>query len=474
MASECDLGHIPRFPRDFVWGAATAAFQIEGAAKEGGRGPSIWDTFAAIPGNVLDNDNGDFACDHFHRSDQDVDLLDRLGIPHYRFSISWPRVQPDGKTVEPRGLAFYDRLADRLAERGIVPIATLYHWDLPQSLQDEGGWPNRDTAARLADYAELVFDRLSDRVRQWVTINEPYCSAFFGYGNGMHAPGISDHRAALRAAHHLMLAHGTALRRLREKAEDCHKFGIALNFAPAVIETADEGYQQAARKFDRLQNRFFLDAVLGRGYPAEFLADVAHLDALQPAIADGDLETIAAPLDWLGINYYAPCRPAPLAEAKWACDLPGLDSVGMLPAPGPLTSMGWEQAPDQLTRLLLWLTEYCRDLPLIVAENGAAFPDTVGACGHVHDSERVRYYVEHLAAVHNAIEQGAKVEGYLAWSLLDNFEWAMGYSQRFGVVHVDFATQERRIKDSGWLLAEAIRTNAVPDARHFGNGCVRR
>jgi beta-glucosidase len=450
------------FPAGFLWGTATAAYQVEGATQEDGRGPSIWDTFSAIPGNVVENHTGEQACDHFHRWREDFGLLTRLGIPNYRFSISWPRVQPDGKTLEPRGLDFYDRLVEGLLERDVTPMVTLYHWDLPQALQDDGGWTNRDTVARFVDYAEVVFSRLSDRVPYWMAVNEPFCSAFFGYGNGVHAPGISDHRQALRSMHHLLLAHGLGVERMRELADDGNSFGIALNFAPAVVETDDPAHEEAARKFDAVQNRICLDAVTGRGYPEDYLGDVAHLDALAPAVQDGDMASIAAPLDWLGVNYYAPCRPAPRGAGDEGCGLPGLDDVRMLPAPPPVTSMGWEQAPGQLTELLVWLAKRCPTLPLIVAENGAAFADTVGDGGRIHDTERMRYYTEHLAAVRAAIDAGADVRGYYAWSLLDNFEWGMGYGQRFGVVHVDFDTQERRIKDSGWLLANAIETNSVP------------
>ena len=450
-----------RFPSDFLWGAATASYQIEGGTRDGGRGQSIWDTFASIPGNVASGGTGETACDHFHRWAEDVGLLDGLGIPSYRFSVAWPRIQPDGRTIEPRGIAFYDRLVDTLIERGIQPMVTLYHWDLPQTLQDQGGWPHRDTAARFADYAELVFSALGDRVRQWVTVNEPYCSAFLGYGIGVHAPGISDHRDALRAAHHLLLAHGLAVDRLRSLGDERHRVGIAHNFSPVIVAEPDEAHLRAARKLDGLQNRFFLDPVLGRGYPEDVLAEVTHLDALEPAIKDGDLAIIAAPLDWLGVNYYAPSRPAPRGDGA-GCGLPGLDDTSILPGRGPLTSIGWEQAPDQLTELLLWLNGRCDNLPLIVTENGAAFTDTLDTSGRIHDVERMRYYAEHLAAVHAAIVKGANVRGYMAWSLLDNFEWAEGYHQRFGLVHVDFTTLQRRVKDSGWLYAEVVRTNSTP------------
>nr|WP_145926970.1 GH1 family beta-glucosidase [Amycolatopsis orientalis] len=450
------------FPAGFRWGTATAAYQIEGSTTADGRGPSIWDTFTARPGRVLDGATGEPACDHYRRYEQDIGLLTELGLPYYRFSIAWSRIMPDGRTIEPRGLAFYDHLVDTLLERGITPMVTLYHWDLPQALQDEGGWPHRDLPVLFADYARTVHKVLGDRVRRWTTINEPFCSAFIGYGNGDHAPGIRDAGAALVAAHHLLLAHGQAAQALRADGGDEQEVSIVLNFAPVLTDVDDAAHREAARKFDFLHNRFFLDPLLGRGYPPGLLADLAHLGTLEPAIADGDLEIIAQPLDVLGVNYYAPVRVVPLddPEAVSNCPLPGLRGMDVRPPRGELTSLGWEQRPESFTELLLWLRDHCPGLPLVIAENGAAFEDEV-VDGRVHDAKRVRYFAGHLAAVHDAIEGGADVRGYLAWSLLDNFEWAMGYTQRFGLVHVDFATQERVVKDSGRFFAEVVARNGL-------------
>ncbi|MFO7192358.1 MULTISPECIES: GH1 family beta-glucosidase [Thermocrispum] len=454
--------HGLTFPAGFRWGAATAAYQIEGSTTVDGRGPSIWDTFAAKPGAILNGDTGEQACDHFRRYADDVRLMAELGLPCYRFSVAWPRVQPDGRTTSAAGLGFYDRLVDQLLEHGIEPIATLYHWDLPQALQDEGGWPARDTALRFADYAEAVYRVLGDRVTDWTTINEPFCSAYFGYGTGIHAPGIRDEAAALRAAHHLLLAHGLGTRSLRAAATGPLRVSIVFNLGSILIARDDPEHREAARKVDGMQNRLFLDPVLGAGYPPDVLADIAFLDALEPAIQDGDLDVIATPIDHLGVNYYGPTRYAPSGDptARGTCDLPGVRGVDTLPPRGRLTGFGWEQDPDALTDLLLSVSERC-DVPLIVAENGASFADEVIG-DRVHDAERTRYLAEHIRAVHRALQLGADVRGYLVWSLLDNFEWAMGFSQRFGIVHVDFATQRRRVKDSGWMFSEVARSNMLP------------
>ncbi|OXM52926.1 GH1 family beta-glucosidase [Amycolatopsis alba] len=449
------------FPAGFRWGTATAAYQIEGSTTADGRGPSIWDTFTARPGQVLDGATGDPACDHYRRYREDVALLSGLGVPYYRFSVAWSRVMPDGRTIEPRGLAFYDRLVDTLLEHGITPMVTLYHWDLPEALQAEGGWPSRDLADLFADYTLTVHKALGDRVRQWTTINEPFCAAFIGYGNGDHAPGLRDEGAALVAGHNLLLAHGKAAQALRAGGGE-QEVSIVLNFAPVLTDVDDAAHREAARKFDFLHNRFFLDPLLGRGYPPELLADLAHLGTLEAAIADGDLEIVAQPLDVLGVNYYAPARAIPLddPEADSNCPLPGLRGMDVTPPRGDLTSLGWEQRPESFTDLLLWLHGHCPGLPLVIAENGAAFEDEV-VDGRVRDAKRVRYFAEHLAAVHAAIERGADIRGYMAWSLLDNFEWAMGYTQRFGLVHVDFETQERVLKDSARFYADVVARNGL-------------
>jgi beta-glucosidase len=457
-ASRIDTGLV--FPPGFFWGAATAAFQIEGAVAADGRGPSIWDTFSATPGRVLNGDTGDPACDHYHRYREDVALMAGLGLDVYRFSISWPRIQPAGSgRVEPRGLAFYDRLVDELLANGIRPMATLYHWDLPQALQDKGGWVNRDTALRFAEYSSVVFSALSDRVRTWSTVNEPWVSAFLGYCGGIHAPGITDPAASLKAAHHLMLGHGLAMQAMRTQAQADHALSIVLNFSPIWTDTPDP---EPVRKTDGLQNRLLLDPLLGLGYPADVLADVDWLGDWELVIRDGDMATIATPVDWLGVNFYQPTWVAPAApDFVTPGTIPGLRGVEILPPRGPLTGFGWGQHAEALTELLLWLHNRAPKLPLVVTENGSAFPDRV-TDGIVADVERTQYLIDHTRAVHTAISAGADVRGYLAWSLLDNFEWAVGYSQRFGVIHVDFETQRRTVKQSGHTLAALARTNRLP------------
>jgi beta-glucosidase len=343
-------------------------------------------------------------------------------------------------------------------------MLTLYHWDLPQALENEGGWLNRATADRFAEYATVVHAVLGDRVDYWTTLDEPMCSAFLGYGSGVHAPGVSDPAAALIAAHHLLLAHGLGMSVLRAAARRGQSFSLVLNLSPARADEEDEEHHEAVRKFDGLHNRLFLDPALGRGYPPDVLADVAYLGALEPAIHDGDLDTITTPPDWLGVNCHAPTRVAPHEDPSLPAGngMPGLRGVRVLPPREPLTEFGWEQAPDSLTDLLLWLHDHCAGLPLMVMENGAPFVDAVDEHAEVHDEERVRYLARQVRAVHAAIQRGADVRGYLGWSLLDNFDWTLGYSRRFGLVHVDFDTQRRTIKDSARFLAEIMADNAVP------------
>ncbi|ANN15946.1 beta-glucosidase [Amycolatopsis orientalis] len=454
-----------RFPPDFRWGVGTSAFQIEGGVTEDGRGRSVWDTFTATEGKIHSGHVADVACDHLHRYEEDFALIAGMGIPGYRFSISWPRVMPDGRTLEARGLGAYDRMVDAVLDRGITPSVTLYHWDLPQALEDDGGWPARDTAYRFADYAALVQELLGDRVDHWTTVNEPFCAAFLGYGTGLHAPGHTDEVLAMRAAHHLMLAHGLAMQALRAGARPGQEFGLALNFAPALVDVDDERHREARRKFDGLHNRFFLDPALGRGYPEDVLADSRHLGDWTSVIHDGDLETIAQPMDWLGVNYYAPARVTPLEDVNAVsnCGLPSLRGVDVTPPRGPLTSIGWEQSPDSLTDLLVWLHKHTGGLPTQVLENGAAFEDRVDEDGRIRDIEREQYLHDHLHAIHAAIEAGAYVRGYVVWSLLDNFEWSLGYSQRFGLVRVDFDNGLRRtVKDSARYYARVIEMNALP------------
>ncbi|MGL5929219.1 MAG: GH1 family beta-glucosidase [Dermatophilaceae bacterium] len=461
-------------PTGFVLGAATAAYQIEGAAFEDGRTASIWDTFARLPGAVLGADTGDVACDHYHRYREDVALMARLGLDSYRFSTSWARVCPDGGPVNTRGLDFYERLVDELLAHGITPWLTLYHWDLPQALEDRGGWTGRATSERFVDYALAVHDRLGDRVATWTTLNEPFCSAFLGYTGGIHAPGRTDPGAGLAAAHHLMLAHGLAVRALRER-DPRLRLGITLNHTvPDPVDPHDPTDVDAARRLDAQMNRVFLDPLFRGAYPPDLLADVEGL-GLDQVVQPSDLEVISTPIDVLGVNYYhgeaVSARPTTHPVETEAAT--GRPTRSPFPAPDGIhphqrglatTGMGWEIQPEGLTRLLLRLhEEYAgpAGTELYVTENGAAFPDEVAEDGAVHDPGRVAYLHDHLAAVLDAVDRGVPVKGYFSWSLLDNYEWSWGYSQRFGIVRVDYRTQERIIKDSGHFYARVIAARGL-------------
>jgi len=464
------------FPESFVWGAATAAYQIEGAAAEGGRGPSIWDTFSRTPGRTVNGDTGDVAADHYHRWRQDVELMTELGLDAYRLSVSWPRVQPGGRgDLNPEGLAFYRGLVDALLEAGINPVVTLYHWDLPQELEDEGGWTNRATAYAFADYARAFARELGDRVEVWTTLNEPWCSAYLGYASGVHAPGRTDPAAALAAAHHLNLAHGLAAQAIRDELGDETNVSITLNLH--VTRPADPerpGDLEAAHEVDLVGNHIFLGPILDGSYPVELRELTAHLtdwSFVQP----GDLALIRQRVDVLGVNYYSTSyvrrreagEPATGgtgdhgdgAASPWV----GLDRVEFLDPAGPLTDMGWNIEPDGLYELLTALDNAYDGLPLMVTENGAAFPDVVGEDGQVHDPERVDYIHRHLDAVARAVEDGADVRGYFVWSLLDNFEWAYGYTKRFGIVRVDYETQARAPKESARWYAQVGRSGELPE-----------
>jgi beta-glucosidase len=451
-----------RFPEGFVWGAAAAAYQIEGAVRDGGRGRSIWDTFSHTPGKTRGGDTGDVACDHYHRYPEDVALMAGLGLRAYRFSIAWPRIQPDGTgPANPAGLDFYDRLVDALIGHGIDPIVTLYHWDLPQALEDRGGWAERETAHRFADYAEVVHQRLGDRVRTWTTLNEPWCAAFLGYATGVHAPGRTDPAAAFAAVHHLLLGHGQAVRGLR--AAGVETLGVTLN--PAAVRPADPdapGDVAAARLIDGLQNRIFLDPVAGRGYPDDVLA-VARRFGPTGWLRDGDEATIAAPIDLLGVNYYSPAVVTARPGEPAAGPYPGAVDIAFVPVPGPVTEMGWVIEPAGLTGLLENLARDYPGLPILITENGAAFDDRPDGTGeHVADPRRIAYLDGHLRAVHAAISRGVDVRGYLVWSLLDNFEWAEGYRKRFGLIYVDYRTQARVRKDSARWYRDVIVRGGLP------------
>ncbi|SNS66340.1 beta-glucosidase [Actinomadura meyerae] len=449
------------FPQGFLWGAATAAYQIEGAAQEDGRAPSIWDTFSHTPGKVLDGDTGDVATDHYHRWEEDIATMAALGIGAYRFSISWSRVLPDG-TPNQKGLDFYSRLVDELLSHGIAPVATLYHWDLPQALEDAGGWPERDTAHRFADYAERIGRVLGDRVHTWTTLNEPWCSAFLGYASGVHAPGRTEPAAALAAAHHLNLAHGLAVRALRGVTPPSARHSVTLNLHHL------RGDAEAVRQVDAVSNRVFLDPMLGRGYPADLLDDTSSLTDWS-FVRDGDEALIAAPLDVLGVNYYSPTLvrvwdgTSPRAHADGhrqgaATPFVGCERVEFAEQPGPYTAMGWPIDASGMEELLLRLHREYPGTPLMVTENGAAFDDVVED-GRVRDERRIAYLRDHIAAVERACAAGADVRGYFAWSLLDNFEWAYGYSKRFGLVRVDYPTGRRTWKDSAHWYRDTIATH---------------
>ena len=458
-----------KLPPGFLWGAATAAFQIEGSTAADGRSDSIWDVFCRAPGAIIGGATGDPAIDHYRRMADDVALMAELGLRSYRFSVAWPRVRPDGGAVNELGLDFYRRLVDELLANDIVPWVTLYHWDLPQALEDAGGWPARDTAYRFAEYADTVYGALGDRVPYWTTLNEPFCSALLGYASGEHAPGRSEPRAAVAAAHHLLLAHGLGVQAIRARGADA-TVGITLNFAPVVpLNPDDPDDVEAARRIDGLQNLLFVEPVLRGGYAPGVLSDLAPY-GLVGHIRDGDLAVISAPVDLLGVNYYLGNTVS--ARAQGPAPDPGIttpnppgspwvgaEDVAFHQVGRPVTGQGWEIYPEGLTELLTWLHKEYPGVPMYVTENGAAFPDRV-VDGHVHDPDRVAYLASHVEAVAHAIESGADVRGYFYWSMFDNFEWAWGYGQRFGLVYVDFESQQRIVKSSGRWYAEAIASSA--------------
>jgi len=440
-----------RFPTHFLWGAATASYQIEGAVREDGRSTSIWDDFAAMPGKTYQGQSGEMAADHYHRVEEDTDLMVQLGLGAYRFSIAWPRILPEGRgAINPVGLDFYDRLVDTLLAKGIRPFATLYHWDLPSPLEQAGGWLNRATAYAFADYAELVTRRLGDRVTSWITLNEPWCSAYLGYGIGVHAPGLRDRQAAIDAAHHLLLGHGLAVPRMRASLAGGAQVGITLSLnqiygADERAETARD--MELAKAFS---NGWFLDPIYRGTYPERFFE---HLALNPPPIQEGDLAIMAAPLDFLGVNTYSRilirgAQTQPLADH--------IETVSPVPN-ACYTDMGWEIYPRGLRDVLV---NVGRNYPvgnLYVTENGAAFPDVWDSGDTVSDPRRLDYLRSHIAACAEAIEQGAPLRGYFVWSLMDNFEWAEGYTKRFGIIYIDYPTQRRVIKESGHWYATLLR-----------------
>ena len=456
-----------QWPEGFLWGSATAAAQVEGAGHEGGKEDSIWDHFARIPGAIANGDTLEQAVDHYHRMPQDVRLMKELGLDSYRFSTSWARVRPGDRTANREGLDFYSRLVDELLEAGILPWLTLYHWDLPQALEEKGGWANRDTAYRFVEYADDVYSALGDRVRHWTTFNEPFCSSLLGYGAGVHAPGRQEPAAAIAAVHHQHLAHGLAVNALRSRGAG--QLGITLNLSNSIPRDSQDPVDlDAARRFDSLQNRIFLDPILRGSYPEDSLRDLAPF-GLQDVIRPGDLEIISAPLDFLGVNHYHDDLISGHADAAGSdghsggAERPtaspwiGSEDIAFPSRGLPRTAMGWEVNPEGLRTLLVRLGEESPSLPpLYITENGAAYEDTVDAGGAVHDEDRTRFILDHVAAVGQAIDQGADVRGYFVWSLLDNFEWSWGYGKRFGIVRVDYGSFERTVKDSGKAYAGLI------------------
>lgn len=454
-ADEAEL--IASLPPDFRWGVATSAYQIEGAYQEDGRGVSIWDTYCRTPGMVEGGENGDVACDHYHRMPQDVALIKSLGVDVYRFSVAWPRIQADGTgPANEKGLAFYDRLVDELLRTGVDPWVTLYHWDLPQALEDKGGWPERDTAYRFADYAMLVFDRLQDRVRTWTTLNEPWCSAMLGYYEGRQAPGRQNFADAMDAVHHLLLGHGLAAQRMRAAATEPIELGITLNMGTAMAASESLADQEAARRADGLGARIYLDPLLRGQYPGDIMDDLSVRGIKMPVV-DGDLAIISEPIDVLGVNYYSSHRFTGVDSSGRTEDEDGNPITVNVPLGRPVTAMDWEIVPEGFTELLTRLSREYPGTPLVITENGAAFDDEADPSGYVADHDRTAYLSSHIAAVAAARQQGADVRGYFAWSLMDNFEWSYGYAKRFGLVHVDYETQVRTPKQSALWYRDTIR-----------------
>jgi beta-glucosidase len=453
---------LVKFPGNFVWGAATAAYQVEGSVEADGRGPSIWDTFCTVPGAILNGDSGARGAEQYTRYPQDIAMMRDLNIGAYRFSIAWPRIQPTGSgAVNKPGLDYYDRLVDGLLEAGIQPWVTLYHWDLPQALEDAGGWPERATAARFADYAGIVGEHFADRVAGWTTLNEPWCSSFLGYFNGEHAPGRKNVVDGVVAAHHLLLAHGLGVQALRAAGVTA-PIGIVLN--PASVQPADDRPEAAlATRRMELSNKLFLDPLYKGAYDDEVLAEVSFVTDPAKHIRDGDGAIIATPTDYLGINFYGPERVTldPAADDD-ATQWPGRRGVTHPDWDMPRTVMGWVVEPAGLTHLLTWIRAEYGDVPFYITENGAAFDDSVAADGHVHDELRTSYIKGHLTAIAQMIDDGIDIRGYFVWSLLDNFEWSFGYQRRFGVVWVDYDTYERTVKDSGLWYGEVAGTGSLP------------
>lgn len=448
------------FPKGFVWGASTSAFQIEGAVSEQGRGASIWDTFTRQPGAVYHGDTADVSCDHFHRLEADLDLMAELGLQAYRFSIAWPRVQPDGHAINSGGLDFYERLVEGLLARGIAPVATLYHWDLPQALQDRGGWSNRSIADRFADYVSAVVGRLGDRVERWVTVNEPWVVAFVGHMEGRHAPGATDEATAVKVGHHLLLAHARAMEVIRATAPHV-KAGITLNLSDVLPASDGPADGVAARHVDLFENRVFLDPLFRGSYPQdayEFWSGITDFSFVR----DGDLAAISRPMDFLGVNFYEQHRVvSDPGQLNGSANLVR-GARKLFPEPS-VTAGDVAIRPDALYSVLTRLhRDWTRQLPLWITESGIALHDYIGPDGLCQDPERIDYYDGHFRAAARAIGEGVPLEAYIVWSLMDNFEWAAGYRLRFGLIYVDYATQARVPKTSANWFRQVIAANGVP------------
>mgnify|MGYP006289244447 CR=1 FL=1 len=444
------------FPDNFLWGAATASYQIEGAWNEDGKGMSIWDSFSHTPGNVKNNDTGDIACDHYHRLEEDVEIMKKLGLDSYRFSVSWPRIMPAGKgKINQKGLDFYKYLIEELLKADISPALTLYHWDLPFELQKIGGWSNRDVAEYFAEYAEIMFDELGDRVDRWITHNEPWVVSFLGHNKGEHAPGLSDLKLTLNVAHNLMLSHGKSVERYRSKNLN-GELGITLNLHQTYPATDSEKDREAAKLAKEHINGWFLDPIFKGHYP-EKLKEIYNNYVGAFEIQDGDMDLISKDIDFLGINYYT------RAVSKYGDEKDSLAVQNIKPEGKKYTEMGWEVYPEGLYDLLTEIKDEYGDTPLYITENGAAFKDELSN-GEVKDDERLDYLKEHFKAAHKAIEDGVNLKGYYVWSLMDNFEWAFGYSKRFGLIYIDYENgQKRYLKDSAKWYKKVIENNSIVD-----------
>jgi beta-glucosidase len=440
------------FPDCFIWGASTSAYQIEGAWNEDGKGKSIWDVFSHLPGHVYKDENGDIASDHYHRWREDIDLIKALNLNAYRFSISWTRITPDGKgPVNQKGLDFYSRLIDRLLELGIQPFPTLFHYDLPQALQDKGGWPARETAYRFAEYAGVLGKAYGDRIQYWITHNEPFVTAFLGYYLGIHAPGIQDMTATLQSIHHLLLSHGLSVQELRRCTKPGAQIGAAINLSPVMPASEDELDLQAASRYDALLNRMILDPLFFSRYPDEL---ESNFNASIIGDLSDDLKIIATPTDYLGVNYYS------RTVVKHDPAVPFIEASQVYPT-GNEYSMMWEIYPEGLYDLLVRIQKDYKPAKILITENGIPVPEDIDFDGRIRDERRIRYLRKHLIQTKKAIDAGVPVNGYFVWSLMDNFEWALGYQQRFGLIHVNFDSQQRIIKDSGHWFASISKTNRM-------------